>query len=1430
MERPMRKINVKVFVTLVAGTAAFVAVLFAVHYFQNQRIARALLWQARKAEEQNHSEQVVRYLERYLEFAPRDIEERAHLGRTLAGDAFAGLGKMRQRALLVLDQVITSDPGRADERRLLVKVALELRNLKAARDSLEVLLPEKGPQGGSGTAAEQAELEGYWAQLCDYEQKPREAIAWCRKAIDRCRDLPKKDRTTDEQSHWVRLAYLLRRDKALDAQTKEQNVREADALIDELVERNRESYQVYLARWRYRRDFDLLRADSALDPAKLKEAAEDVAEALAREPEGVDVLLASADLARLQGKRDKAREYLDRGLKLQETQGYRGASDAARFQLLWHLASLLLETRPEDLKDGQTLDGVRADAAEVIKRIRKTRGQPAAADYLQARLLMQQRRWNEATALLEGARVALVAQTDLVTQINLYLGQCYEQLEDPEQVVGAYQEVAKADPGSVVAQLGMGAARWSQGRLEEALGYYRTAADLGGMPARGWVDVARLEIEKALQSDKPEWTKAEAALERAAQAAPEAVDVPLLRAEVLMAREEFKEAETLLLAARKAQPDKVELWAALADVALRRKDRDGARAAIAEAEKALGDRVELRLARARLLGGETGEGVSKALLALEQNGGRFKGEDRAKLLSGLASAQFRAGAFREARRLWEELGRQPEYQHDLRLKLLLFDLALKDGDRPGMERALEEVRKAERRQGMFSQYGEALRLIWLARQTQDTLERTEALDKARLLLDKALSQRTDWAAVWVARAEIAELQGNPEQAITHLRQALAKGDTSLAVVKRLVSLLVERHRNADAAEVIAQRRQALLRNADLGRLAAWVALREGNHARAIEHALAAVKEDSTDPKDLTWLGTLLAAAGKPTEAEQKLREAVKAAKTDPGPVVALVQFLANNNRQGEANIVIDQAKANLPPRLVPLTLAQCYEALSLHEKARTQYLEALEKARDDIVVVRSVASYLLRSGRIAEAEPLLRRVYNREVRGSDSDVEWARRGLAVVLAGGTDYRRFREALKLVGVSLDANGQLPRESGRATDSTENQRIRARVMATQPQRQFRERAIELLEGLDNSQALMADDVFVLALLYDAGGANDKATKLLNTLVTNNGQSAQYRAQYIQFLLRRREFAEALTQVEQLEELEKQRSLLPNTYGTVELRVRALEGLDRGDEALTLLKEYVDRPRKKAPEEVLLVVAALSRQKKHTEAFGLLEEAWKKCRPDVPPEKRCRPETVGGVSVAVLKAMQPTKEQCARVEGWIKDAIRHARESEKKPGENRARVLTLSMHLADLYDQLGQYPEAEEAYRRVLKDDQEGGNVVAMNNLAWLLALRTGNGKEAKPLIDVAIAGMGRRPELLDTRGLVYLALENPEAALADFKEATADAPTATRLYHLARAHKLTGDKEGAARVLAQAKKLGLEPAKLHPVEQQTCRTLLAELKVQ
>jgi tetratricopeptide (TPR) repeat protein len=151
-----------------------------------------------------------------------------------------------------------------------------------------------------------------------------------------------------------------------------------------------------------------------------------------------------------------------------------------------------------------------------------------------------------------------------------------------------------------------------------------------------------------------------------------------------------------------------------------------------------------------------------------------------------------------------------------------------------------------------------------------------------------------------------------------------------------------------------------------------------------------------------------------------------------------------------------------------------------------------------------------------------------------------------------------------------------------------------------------------------------------------------------------------------------------------------------------------------------------------------------------------------------------------------------------------------------------------LARLYDLRGRYPESEAVYRAILQDQQT--DVLALNNLSWLLAQRIGDGKTALELIDKAITNMGRRADLLDTRGLAYLSLGETDKALADFKEAAADDRTPTRLFHLARAHLAAKDRATALKAMQDAKSAGLDPSKLHPVEQLSCRQLMTELKVQ
>ena len=608
-----------------------------VHYLQDQRIGRALLFQAKRAEEQGQTERMAIYLQRYLEFAPHDTAEKARLGQIWTSDFFASSPRTRLKGVDLLTQVLIQEPNQPELSKAVIKVALHptTPRPKMARDQLQTLWQNAQKAEAQLATKERGELESYWGQLLELEEKPVEAMMWYRQA---------REHDPEETVNYVRLATLLRRQPESDPRQRETNGREADALMDALVEANQHLYKAYLARWNYRREFDLLRDPgpardlvalmrrslppatvdmltdrAALNEVILKRAAEDVEAALKRAPEALEVLLAAADMERLKGSlsrdaaaarqhREDARAYLQTGLQLQNKQGNRAATDMAKFQLLWHLANLLLDSRQvaatanaeappaDDKQDRQEL----ADAADAIDKIRQLRSLPSGApDYLEGRLFLNQHKWAEAASsrLFEQARPQFTNRGELAYEIDLQLGFCYEKLEEPGLMLAAYERAVKWDPNSTVARLGMGAALWSMDRHEDAIASYKSVLGREQVPPESWLDVARLQVLVQLRREVRDWKEAEAALARAEKATPKLVEVKLLRAEVLAAQGKFKEAEDFLVEALDRTPNEVDFYVARAGLAERDHHPDRAKVVLDAAQSNLATAWELRLAR-----------------------------------------------------------------------------------------------------------------------------------------------------------------------------------------------------------------------------------------------------------------------------------------------------------------------------------------------------------------------------------------------------------------------------------------------------------------------------------------------------------------------------------------------------------------------------------------------------------------------------------------------------------------------------------------------------------------------------------------------------------------------------------------------------------------------------------------------------------------
>jgi tetratricopeptide (TPR) repeat protein len=1386
----MRTLNVRFLLSLLGLGTAVVAAVVVTHYLQTGRIARALLARATAAEDQGQPGLATLYLSRYLEFAPADVEQRARLGRLLADRDVAVTPQQRARARMVLEQVLGRDPDRRDSRRLLVRLALDGGDLELAREHLKILC-ESSPDD-----AEAEELRG---RLLEAQAKYAEAADWYRRAVGH-------DPRRVESA--ARLADVLRRHPG--PNQADAWAAEADRLLDALVAQNDRDPKAYLARWRYRNAYGGLSKDADA----CRKAAADVTRARELAADDAEVAVAVAQFEQLEGRLAEARAALKRGLEQhpQDVGLYRAlaalemgagerkaAADGLRLavkklpgwaqgEFLWSLTHLLIDGGAED----------RAEAAALIAQMRRAAGPSAGADYLQARLLMAEHKPAEAARLLERARPVLGGVADVGEQIDLALGWCYERLNDPARQKAAYDRLAGRATKSLPALLGLASAEASLGNLDAAAARYREAAALPGAPPEAGYVAVRLLIARNRERDAADWRAVEDALRDAEKARPGSADVALLRAEMLAARNRLDEARQALEAACAADADfkYPRLRLALAAVLARRGEAGPARALLDEVERRGGDTADLGEARARFWAGRPAEEAGEPLARLASGLDGWKAGDQSRVLRALAEARVGHGQLPEAEALCARLVALPGNENDVGLRLLLCELAVRTGNAAALRGALDDLRRIEGGEGPAWCYGQAARLTADARRGD-----AGGLPEARRLLEKAAAQRPGWPALVLAGAEVAELQNRPEEAIARYKEALRLGERGERVSRRLVELLYRQQRYREAEEEVARLRRQGAGSPRLELLAADLSLRNRDPIGSARIALQAAPAAARDYRDVLWLGQILAASpDQAAEAEKHLCRALEMEDKVPETWVALIQFLAVRGKAQEARDVLARAERGLAADKRPLALAPCYEALGQLDKAQEQYREALRAHRDDAGVLRAVSGFYLRWLQPQAAEPLLRRLIERQAAATDDDAAWARLGLAVALASRGDYPSFVEALGLVGLSVE-DGAVSEDKQAGEDTIERRRARAHVLATRPSRALRGRAIRLLEELDGQQGLAPGDRLLLAQLYEATDAWAKAGEHLRRLCEAYGREPAYLSRLAHNLLRREKPDEARPVVERLEALEKERQAPPGSPGTVELRARLLEATGAGPRAVALLEAHAAREGAR-PEDVLLPINSLARQKQYDRALALMERAW---------QTKCPPDVLAGPHLWLLRAAGQTGEPLARAERLFRAALGAA-----------PRSAALLFALGGLEDLRGRFDEAEADYRRVLAAEPD--NSAALNNLAWLLALRGHKGAEALPLIQRAIDLYGPRPDLLDTRALVYLALERPDKARADLKASIADTPTANRYLHLARVCQMAGDAEGASAAVREARALGLTRARLHPVELAACAKLL------
>jgi tetratricopeptide (TPR) repeat protein len=1374
------------------------------HGYQVKRNAGAFLDQADKAEQAAegaegaeklaHYRKAVQFLDRYLVYRASDTEARARLGMLL--EKLARTPKDLTNTLLVYDAVLRRDPSRSDIRLRAVKLAIKVDRHTDALDHLTALSAQGRSDG---------ELHFLRAVCLEAMGQYKEA----REAYTHAVKLPPVEIET-----YTSYAALLRQ--------RFNDPPAADKIMKDMAE-TVPTAEAALALYGYWHEFDRSKAGK-------EKAAAALAVAQKRAPDKADVLLESADMARAQAGTDaagieKARQYLQRGEKLHphdarmyltlsdlETRAGRRTEALAalrrglaalpkRADLLWALADLLLA------------DGGGEEAAELIDQMKKGDMVEARLDYLRARQMLGEQRWRDAADLLERIRPELEPWPALVQHVDLLLGRCYENLGDLDQQHVAYRRLVTAVPLSVAGNLGLGATLEALGRDDDALKAYQRIQG-AGENTQVRLRMARLLIRRNAQLARADqqWEEVDNLLDTKDLTPEDAVELATLRADTWFLRGEPDKAEKVLVEAQKQHPKEARLWIARANLAEQRRQPKEAAALLDEAQRMLGDSVVLRLARASQLVRRDGTKSASALAKLAEGVDKFPAAEQRRLLRGLAVAHRLAEDMAGATKLWKRLaGLEP---NDLGIRIALFDLALASKEPDAIADAVEDIRRIEGEQGVLWKYARAAQLVEQARGGDHSL-----LTEARGLFEEVTAKRPSWPRGPLGLATVEELAGNKELAIGRYQLAVELGDRSPTTIGAAMLLLYQRRRFADADALFRKlpRQEGL--PADLLRLSAEVSLYAGrNPERALTLAQQAVASDSKDYRGHLWLGQMLSRSeAHAAEAEKSLR-ARELGEKGPETWVALVQHLARTGKKSEAETFIAKAQAQLPAEKAALALARCHESVGQMDQARKLYADALAARPQDPDSLISVSQFHLRTGDLAEAEKSLTRLVDSKARRED--IDWARRTLAFVIYARGDYPQKQRALSMLHI-LDAP---PTAEALQEMPAEDIRTRAVFLAAQWGRDRRQEAIRLLEALGARQPLTADDQYLLGRIYESIGKWPEASRRMSAALSGGNDNAAQLAGYVDRLMRHKEWATAGLWLAKLE------SKQPTSLLTVQLKARLLHNQGEDVEAVKLVEEYsqtkdadrraaalllesIDHPKEASellgqlataggkPDSVLDLALFLGRQGQTGEALRVCERVVGKAPA----------AAIAEVCLRVLYGSAEPKPHCGTAEHLLAEVTR-------KDGSKT----DLTALIAALRNLEGRYAESAAMYRSTLAKD--AGNPLALNNLAFLMAMHEGKSQEALVLLDQARERTGPSSTVSDTRAVIYLKQGEADKALAELEELVANAPRPEAYFHLAQAHEAKGDRSAARLDFLKARELKLKPTDLHPLEQPAYQAML------
>ena len=1398
----VRRVNRRSLLILLGVVASIGVLYFPTQYLMEGGLRRSALAQARRLLDEGRGDQALIHLDSYLEAWPDDIQ-----GLELRGELSANLGGSPEQTLLgirSLDSLLRLDPGspaRQEDRKRLVQLSIRLGDMvragseraKVVADKFEVRyryaykIAEQRIKLGADDGESHRLLATTMERLADSGDVELgvEAIKEYQKAL-------RKD--PGDFASAERLANL--------RVERKKDQAGGDQIVDNLARARPRSVEARLVRARYflktgREDRAKLDVEAAskLSPAdkgvrmmaaSLALRRNDPAAArrhLAAIPEGdrgdsrLDVLLAQLEFA--ERRPEKAVEKLRSGLL---------RTSGTDRELTWRLAYTLVQ-----------LDRS-AEARPLMAQFRRLTGRQ---DHPMLRFLegsLKERVGRHASAILELESAREEIDGEWRGELDMALGRCHEAVNDLDAAESDFRHARDLSPASPGPRQALARVLL---RTTPELAVPELEAGLalvpGSAPMLADLAMAHLARQLAMPADLRDWSAAEAALDRGLRAKPGDPALILARAKLLGSSGRVDQATSVLEEATRGVGRAQEgIWMARARWIEARGRLDEAIKVLEQGSRpdAAGDKAALRINRA-LLQARSGHGrAALGLLALDVE--KFNVADRTTLAAQKANLLLSLGDRPGARAAlveWATLA--PE---DLGPGLKLVQMAREGGTPEDLDQGVEWLRKVGGEDEPDALAAQALGIL-LPGSADATI------DDARLEQAESIGARLQEIApklsiTLLVRALLLERGSGFEEAINDYKAAL-KGDATGLALPRLVALLA-RLKRVDDLSVLKGNTPS---PATIDRITVREALGSGDKEQA-EALLARLVEAQPDSLEYRAdLARVLRDLGQPEKAEATLRTLVDRRPELPQPWLALLSVQLERGDRVAASATIDRLRGAYKGDRPDLLLIRSLWAIGDREGAAKAAEKSVGARPDDLESIRMASEVEESLGRSDRAEALIVRA-----RKIDPNLAWARRRMALILSGRLNHGRWAEARALTE-PVSSSVDLP----------EDRLYRAIVLERGPDPSHRAGAIEILRSL--AEDLPASDPLGrkarLQLAQLLLKANDPAGAVRATvpLTAEPGPvDPMMLAVAIEALARdgKPEPARPL-----LDRLAKAQPDAPTTQACRALVLKA-----EGDPV--------------AATAVLVEAAAAAEQAPDGERLARYYfEHLAQMGPDADAESMGRKIAARWPSQSVALArflasrgrMAEALDACqaASEAGPARELIPLLQGIEvsgrlDEAGAERARKLAIAAaarnprdaeslaQTAAILRRTRRFEDEVTLYRKILA--AVPANVVARNNLAWVLAQDLGRPAEGLVEVDRVIRQVGPSSQALDTRGMILARLGRLDEAIADLERSAKVDPSPVHHIHLARAYAQAGRPDDRRRSLDAARLASANPNALEP----------------